>query len=417
MPRSLRLEARLSLAVGCTLVLTLAAVGLGVLLRVHGEAASGQRSALEREATLAAAALHAGATMLPVGDPQVALFVKGRRLGAALPPPSATVLEHAGDAAFRRWSSTDGRLALERGLRLGGADAVVEAASAVPVREQRALYRIEAEALAPILLCLLGGAMVLFARAARRHRERLLAIADVAGRIGDGDLAARLNERGSDELSHVAASVDGLAGRLAQLEDVRRRAIARVSHDLRSPLTVIKTYAHALRAGASGPAQLDRLAVIDDEVDRVSDLVDDLLAFARLRASALLVTPEPADLGAVVASVVERRRDLAAARGVALRCELPGEPLPRTLDAGRLGRSWRTSWRTRSCTPARRPSRSPSNAIATRIGSSSGTTVAGSTTTSCPSSSSPSITAAWVAPVRVSAWRSPASSPRPMAAA
>ena len=76
---------------------------------------------------------------------------------------------------------------------------MVEAASTVPLREERALYRIEAEALAPILFCLLGGAMVLFARAARRHRERLLAIADVAGRIGDGDLAARLNERGSDE--------------------------------------------------------------------------------------------------------------------------------------------------------------------------------------------------------------------------
>jgi signal transduction histidine kinase len=304
---------------------------------VHGEAGDGQRAALDREAALGAAALHAGAPVLPTADPQIALFVRGRRLGALLPQPSAAALAHAGDAAFRRWSRAGGRLVLERGIQLGSVDALVEAASAVPLREERALYRIEAEALGPILLCVLGGAMVLFARAARKHRERLLAIADVAGRIGDGDLAARLNQRGSDELAHVAASVDGLAGRLAQLEDVRRRAIARVSHDLRSPLTVIKTYAHALRTGVSGPAQLDRLAVIDDEVDRVSDLVDDLLAFARLRASAVLVSPRPVDLAALVGSVVERRRDLARDRGVELRCVVPDAPVLRMLDAGRIG--------------------------------------------------------------------------------
>jgi signal transduction histidine kinase len=335
--RSLRLEARLSLAVGCTLALTLAAVGLGVLVRVHGETAGVQRAALEREAVLGAAALQAGARALPPGEPKVALFVGGRRVGAPLPVPSPLAVAHAGDAAFRRWSSLGGRLVLERGVQVGGVAGVLEAASAVPGQEERALYRIEAEALVPILLGLLGGAMVLFAHAARRHRARLLAIADVAGRIGEGDLAARLNERGSDELAQVAASVDGLAGRLAQLEDVRHRSIARISHDLRSPLTVIKTYAHALRRGDPGPAQLERLAVIDDEVDRVTDLVDDLLAFARLRASALLVQPEPVDLAALVRGVVERRAAMAEERGVRLRCFVPDEPVPRMLDASRIG--------------------------------------------------------------------------------
>src|SRR3954466_6528739 len=96
MPGSPGLEARLSLAVGCTLALTVAAIGLGVLLRVHGEVAAGQHTALDREATIAAAALQAGATTLPAADPQVALFVQGRRLGAALPRPSTAVLAHAG---------------------------------------------------------------------------------------------------------------------------------------------------------------------------------------------------------------------------------------------------------------------------------------------------------------------------------
>jgi signal transduction histidine kinase len=335
-PRSLRLEARLSLAVGCALVLTLAAVGLGVLVRVHGETSTGQRAALEREAALGAAALQAGARALPPGEPKVALFVDGRRLGAPLPLPSPVVLAHAGDAAFRRWSSLGGRLVLERGIHVGGVAGVLEAASTVPRQQEQALYRIEAEALIPILLGLLGGAMLLFAHAARRHRTRLLAIADVAGRIGEGDLGARLNQRGSDELAQVAASVDGLAGRLAQLEDVRHRSIARISHDLRSPLTVIKTYAHALRRGDPGPAQLERLAVIDDEVDRVTGLVDDLLAFARLRASALLVQPEPVDLAALVGAVVERRAAIAEERDVRLRCVTPDGALPRLLDPSRM---------------------------------------------------------------------------------
>src|SRR5262249_54366323 len=67
------------------------------------------------------------------------------------------------------------------------------------------------------------------------------------------------------------------------------------------------------------------------------ELVDDLLAFARLRASVLLVQQEPVDLGSVVAAVVERRVELAAERGVQLRCSLPDAPIERFADAGRLG--------------------------------------------------------------------------------
>jgi hypothetical protein len=108
--RSLRLEARLSLAVGCTLALTLAAVGLGVLVRVHGEAASGQRAALEREAALGAAALQAGARALPAGEPKVALFVDGRRLGAPLPRPSPGGGGPPGAVAVRPGCTAGGRV-------------------------------------------------------------------------------------------------------------------------------------------------------------------------------------------------------------------------------------------------------------------------------------------------------------------
>ena len=86
MRRPLRLEARVSLAVGCTLALTLVAVALGVLLRVHDQAASSERASIERESALAAVALAAGATRLPAGEPRVAVFLPGRRLGARVLP-------------------------------------------------------------------------------------------------------------------------------------------------------------------------------------------------------------------------------------------------------------------------------------------------------------------------------------------
>jgi signal transduction histidine kinase len=188
----------------------------------------------------------------------------------------------------------------------------------------------------PIGVALVAGSVLVFERAARRHRERLLAIADAAGRLEGGSTETAAGGIPADEVAYVAATVEGLGQRIERLERARGAYVARVAHDLRSPLTVIKSYAWALRRGERATARLERLQTIDEEVDRVSALVDDLLALGRLRAAVLLIRPVECDLTGLVRGVLDRRRALAADRGIELAGALPPAQCRLGADPGRL---------------------------------------------------------------------------------
>jgi signal transduction histidine kinase len=126
------------------------------------------------------------------------------------------------------------------------------------------------------------------------------------------------------------------ARRLAQLERARGRLVSQMSHDLRSPLCVIKASAWALRRGEECDERLEQLATIDAEVDRAATLVDDLVALGRIRASAMGVQPRPTDLGSLIASVARRRAALADDAGVSLAIDVPAGAALRAVDPTRL---------------------------------------------------------------------------------
>jgi two-component system sensor histidine kinase BaeS len=116
-----------------------------------------------------------------------------------------------------------------------------------------------------------------------------------------------------------------MAERLAGLERARGEFVAKVSHDLRTPLTIIKGYAYTLERRAASPDDAVRLAAIGRESDRLAALVDDLLTLSQAGAGALRVTPAPFPVGELLGEVAERVGALAAGRGVQLVAEAPPE--------------------------------------------------------------------------------------------
>jgi signal transduction histidine kinase len=329
------LEARVFVAVVGVIALAISAIGVGVVWRMHGRVASIQREALDRQA-LAASTGFAGSTPTLEGVRTSILDASGRRRAGRLDVAvTAADRAHAGDPAYRRFFTTQGRLVVVRGLRTASGPALAAAESTLPAREQRSLAWVEAEGIIPIGVVLVAGAVLTFERAARRHRERLLAIADVAGRL-EGGADPGVTDLPRDEVAYVAATVDGLGQRIERLERARGAYVSRVAHDLRSPLTVIKSYAWALQRGERATGRLERLQTIDQEVDRVSALVDDLLALGRLRAAVLVVEPVDCDAAALVRGVLDRRRALAADRGIELVGIRLARACPLLADPGRL---------------------------------------------------------------------------------
>jgi len=93
--------------------------------------------------------------------------------------------------------------------------------------------------------------------------------------VAKGDLTQRVKIRSNDELGELALSVNQMTADLEHSRDLRRKMIADIAHDLRTPLSVILGHAEALNEGAL-PPNSDTFYIIHDEAQRLNRLVDDL---------------------------------------------------------------------------------------------------------------------------------------------
>ena len=305
---------------------------------MHHAVRSGEERLLERVAVVAAASR--GPLPHVDGIDLAVVGADGRVLAGRL---SAAVARRAGRLAGRAGGSEVIRQGattrVVRGGRRAGDDVALVVSSRLPEADQRRLLAIEAEGLIPIGLVALGLAVLGFERAARRHRRRLERLGQVARQLDRGDLDARTGEHDGDELGGVGVQLDVLADRLQALERSRGTTLSQVSHDLRSPLALIRAYAWALRKNEGSQARSDRLQTIEDEAQRVSVLVDDLLLLGRRSAaSPMQGAAGSADIAALTERVVAQRVAQARDSGLSLVLESSSGPALVAIRAGGLER-------------------------------------------------------------------------------
>jgi two-component system phosphate regulon sensor histidine kinase PhoR len=114
---------------------------------------------------------------------------------------------------------------------------------------------------------------------------------------------------------------------LKELDRLKSEFVAHVSHELRTPLASIKAYTELLLDELDeGNAEMRRhfLQIIDQETDRLADLINDLLDLARLEAGATQVVKRQLRLDAVVREVCNLLEVQARERDVRLEVEIPG---------------------------------------------------------------------------------------------
>jgi len=194
------------------------------------------------------------------------------------------------------------------------------------LRSQAVAATIACFALAIVLAAGLG---LWLTRAIVRRVDRLRR---GANQIGSGDLAARIELDGNDELNELAATVNQMAASLAdhQAALVRSQKLAAgVAHELNNPLSVILGYTKILR-GESG-ANADELRIIDDEARQCQRIVQELLDLARPHR----LEVQSVDLVVLAREAVDRLEDAGALHE--RKVEIRGrEPVMVSADAGRL---------------------------------------------------------------------------------
>jgi two-component system phosphate regulon sensor histidine kinase PhoR len=106
-----------------------------------------------------------------------------------------------------------------------------------------------------------------------------------------------------------------------RVEEVRRDFVANVSHELRTPLAAIKSVIETLEAGAIDDKKVayDFLGRADSEVDRLTQMVEELLELSRIESGELSMSHELLDARAIIDSAADRMRPPAERAGLTLR--------------------------------------------------------------------------------------------------
>jgi heavy metal sensor kinase len=174
----------------------------------------------------------------------------------------------------------------------------------------------------PLLLALagFGGYLV-----AKRNLAPLGWMAEQARRISGSNLDTRLEiGHAAEELEVLSVSFNELLARLDQTFGSMRRFVADASHELRTPIAVIRGEADvALSQERSAAAYRETLTVILDESRRLSRLVDDLLNLARADAGNVQLQLREFYFGDLLRDCCRSVQAMAAARGVAVECQSP----------------------------------------------------------------------------------------------
>lgn len=164
-----------------------------------------------------------------------------------------------------------------------------------------------------VLLILLAILLAIFiARTVARPIEQ---INKGAHRLAAGDYSYHFPEKGSyREAGELAATLNHASAELAKVDDLRRELIANVSHDLRTPLTLISGYSEVMR-DLPGEITPENLQTIIDESARLTSLVNDMLEISKIQSGNLTPIPFPFSISEMLRESVATYETLATCRG------------------------------------------------------------------------------------------------------
>jgi signal transduction histidine kinase len=173
--------------------------------------------------------------------------------------------------------------------------------------------------LLPILLIVLIAVAV--SGGIRRMTRPMNSLIDAAQRIESGDYSAQVPEWGSRDIRSVARAFNSMSARLKAIDEQRRSFMADVTHELRTPLSVIRGQAEAIADGVY-PADSAHLAPILDATQALDRLIEDLRTLVLTDAGNLVLNKEPTDLGQLAQDTVDSFRSQAESAGVSLTAEV-----------------------------------------------------------------------------------------------
>ena len=125
---------------------------------------------------------------------------------------------------------------------------------------------------------------------------RIQAIEGTLERIRKGDLSARVEMQGTDEISRLAQTLNHMAGHIQRLLDAQRELTQAVSHELRTPLARLRFGMEMLAESDDIEHRYEQLERLDEDVEQLNQLIDEILTYANLEKGTPDLAFEPVDM-------------------------------------------------------------------------------------------------------------------------
>jgi two-component system sensor histidine kinase BaeS len=254
------------------------------------------------------------------GAPDLGSFLatEQERLAILTPDQAELLLPSKGAAAVRANMTTTGSVSLHGtrylyAVRRNGSEALVLLRTAHNQASDWTPFLVGLGIASGIGAALAALVAFVLARAVARPVSR---VAAASRRLAAGEDPGELRVEGAGEVATLATSFNHLASELSRAQDAERAFLLSVSHELKTPLTVIRGHAEALTDGILGEREAG--AVIEREAGRLERLIRDLLDLARLRRRAFSARSEAVDLGETARETVERYQPQSRNLGVSL---------------------------------------------------------------------------------------------------
>ena len=171
-----------------------------------------------------------------------------------------------------------------------------------------------------IAFILLWGALFLAILISRNISEPIKKMNRAAKQLAKGNYDADFRVDGYREVTELSESLTHASEQLSQNDTLQKELIANISHDLRTPLTMIVGYSEVMR-DLPGENTPENVQVIIDETERLSQLVNDLLDLSKLQAGTRLPTMETLNLTELIQSTMLRYEKLTQKDGYRIEYE------------------------------------------------------------------------------------------------
>lgn len=149
---------------------------------------------------------------------------------------------------------------------------------------------------------------------ATKVSKPIININNTAKKMARGEYDIEYDMGSYKEISELSKTLNYTVSELKKTEDLQHEIIANVSHDLRTPLTMITAYSEVMRdiPGENSP---ENVQVIIDEAGRLTNLVNDMLDISKLQAGVDTLNAEEYNLTAGIKSVIDRYAKLVEQNG------------------------------------------------------------------------------------------------------